>query len=505
MRLLCLTIVAVALRAQPFPDAAAVLNRSAASFHGYGSIEFTEESTGPVDFTIEFQRAASGKIRMSTKTGGLDALLLIADGRTVWTYMLMMKRYSKEPYGGGAVAPAFAAEIAALSPSPGTDPKVVRSETLEVDGEAHDCWVIESQTDKGSITHWIDKLTAIEYKAVMHAPEATFTIARRGFKFNPALDDSLFVFTPPAEAVETDELFPGVNPATSKPAPNPAPSGETPAQAFVPSLTPVTRVEPERPASIPQDAQAEVHLLLTIDPAGSVIHAEPIVGPEVLRKPALDAILSWKFHPVIRGGTPVFAYTDAAVDFTASGKPATPPDLNDMMALSQRISALEQRFPRSPEQELADLEQDLGTDPESNREFALPRLAKAALKAGALDKAASYASGLLSLPSSDPMRGQAVHDGNMVLGLIAVRRGDLAQAKLYLVESAKTTGSPMLDSFGPNMLLAKALLEKGERDAVLEYFTRCKSFWKMGADRLDAWSATVRQGGMPSFGANLSY
>jgi hypothetical protein len=208
---------------------------------------------------------------------------------------------------------------------------------------------------------------------------------------------------------------------------------------------------------------------------------------------------------VIRNGVPVFAYTQTTVNFTDFSKPVKPvlPDMHDEMAVLNRINALVERFPRTPQQELADLEQDLGTGEE--RSFALPQLAKAALKADALDRAAAYANDLLRSSSADPIYGQAVHDGNLVLGMIALRHGDVPQARRYLLESAKTKGSPTLDSFGPNMLLAKALLEKGERDAVLEYFESCRSFWTMGAAQLDAWAATVRGGGMPSFGANLVY
>ena len=49
------------------------------------------------------------------------------------------------------------------------------------------------------------------------------------------------------------------------------------------------------------------------------------------------------------------------------------------------------------------------------------------------------------------------------------------------------------------------LLERGEHEAVLEYFESCRSFWTMGARQLDAWTATVRGGGIPAFGANLAY
>ncbi len=55
------------------------------------------------------------------------------------------------------------------------------------------------------------------------------------------------------------------------------------------------------------------------------------------------------------------------------------------------------------------------------------------------------------------------------------------------------------------MTLAKALLEAGQSAVVLEYFDECRAFWKMGAQKLDDWSAMVRAGGKPDFGANLLY
>lgn len=62
-----------------------------------------------------------------------------------------------------------------------------------------------------------------------------------------------------------------------------------------------------------------------------------------------------------------------------------------------------------------------------------------------------------------------------------------------------------MNSFGPNMQLAKALLKKDERDVVLEYFQRCGTFWKMGETRLAAWTESVKKGEIPEFGANLEY
>ena len=67
------------------------------------------------------------------------------------------------------------------------------------------------------------------------------------------------------------------------------------------------------------------------------------------------------------------------------------------------------------------------------------------------------------------------------------------------------TISPQLDSFGPNVSLARELIEKRQSDVVLQYFALCKHFWKMDHGKLDEWSATVRRGGIPDFNGNLYY
>jgi hypothetical protein len=55
------------------------------------------------------------------------------------------------------------------------------------------------------------------------------------------------------------------------------------------------------------------------------------------------------------------------------------------------------------------------------------------------------------------------------------------------------------------MTLAKDLLERGERDAVLAYFEACRVFWKMGGKSLDTCRQEVEAGRIPNFGANLRY
>ena len=140
--------------------------------------------------------------------------------------------------------------------------------------------------------------------------------------------------------------------------------------------------------------------------------------------------------------------------------------------------------------------------------YALDDLAMKAFEAGQMDKARQYASDLLAKSADykdDWNYGNAIQDGNIVLGRLALANGDVEKAKNYLIEAGKTPGSPQLDSFGPNMSLAKELLEKGEKDVVLEYFQLCGKFWEMGKQDLQKWTQTVRSGGIPDFGANLDY
>lgn len=145
------------------------------------------------------------------------------------------------------------------------------------------------------------------------------------------------------------------------------------------------------------------------------------------------------------------------------------------------------------------------------RMHSLPNLARAALAASEFEEACQYASALLTLARSEDVPeffrndGNAIHYGNLVLGQCELRNGNFDAAKKYLLASGKTTGSPNLGSFGPNMSLAKELLEIGEREVVLDYFDLCKVFWKSGIDELQQWAEQVKRGEIPDFGANLDY
>lgn len=172
-----------------------------------------------------------------------------------------------------------------------------------------------------------------------------------------------------------------------------------------------------------------------------------------------------------------------------------------------------EREPLTPEQDLALKRiisarasealakfQDATTD--VDRFYALPDAALAAIHLERYPLAADLAAKSLEASSSfrsDWNYGNAVHAGHTVLGLVALHEGNIQRAVHELHEAGATPGSPQLDSFGPSMSLAKALLRAGESEAVLAYLGQCRAFWKMGEPWLTIWENKIRAGGVPNF------
>jgi hypothetical protein len=143
-----------------------------------------------------------------------------------------------------------------------------------------------------------------------------------------------------------------------------------------------------------------------------------------------------------------------------------------------------------------------------HRFYAPTQAAKAAFEVGKVDEARQHAEAVLDLAPQyrdDWNYGNAIHDGHMVLGRVALKSGDVETAKRELLLAGATPGSPQLDSFGPNMSLAKDLLEKKQADTVVEYFTLCAKFWDLERGNLKRWGTLAKAGEMPDFGANLLY
>jgi hypothetical protein len=136
----------------------------------------------------------------------------------------------------------------------------------------------------------------------------------------------------------------------------------------------------------------------------------------------------------------------------------------------------------------------------------LSQIAKLAIVAGEDDKAVQYATVLLNTfkagPNQSPLTvGGPIHDGNMVLGQVALHKRDRAGAEQYLLKAGATPGSPQLDQFGPNFSLARDLLVAGSKDVVLQYCAEVAKFWP--DPKLAAWRTAIAAGRIPDFGDNL--
>jgi hypothetical protein len=159
----------------------------------------------------------------------------------------------------------------------------------------------------------------------------------------------------------------------------------------------------------------------------------------------------------------------------------------------------------NPSTELQNLEKALDASTPEKRGFLLTDLAIAAFEAEEYEKARDSAEELLDLTKTENNwnTGNAHHKAHIVLGLLALREDRIDIAGEHLLESARVDGSPQLNSFGPNMQLAVALLERGQDAIVIEYLELCHKFWK--SPSIEDWIQTIRQGETPDFGGNLRY
>jgi tetratricopeptide (TPR) repeat protein len=138
--------------------------------------------------------------------------------------------------------------------------------------------------------------------------------------------------------------------------------------------------------------------------------------------------------------------------------------------------------------------------------YYLTNLPELAIEANDLTTAAARANELLERSKEFPADwnfGNATHKAHSALGRVALAADDVANAKAHLLAAGRIHGSPQLNSFGPSMVLARDLLDAGERDVVIEYFELCRRFWRMDYNRLTVWTTAVRNGEQPDFGANL--
>lgn len=233
-------------------DAMDVLNKVGETYRSVKTLQaegdVTTGMSGPdmqqnMNMHLLLTFAAPGKVRMESKTGAMT-FLMISDGQSTWIYMPQLNKYSKLPLNQGALdgntsvpggMPAFGAvsDFAKIAEDI-KEARIVRSETLQVDGVAVDCYVVEvvhqqpqpaagaataangaaTKAEALSQTLWVDKSRLLVLRVssdvkVTLAGESVPTKTKSTITFNKlrlddAVPDDAFVFTPPAGASELD-------------------------------------------------------------------------------------------------------------------------------------------------------------------------------------------------------------------------------------------------------------------------------------------------------------
>lgn len=200
-----------------------------------------------------------------------------------------------------------------------------------------------------------------------------------------------------------------------------------------------------------------------------------------------------------------------AAELLVKGQALDPKNPQWASRLGQLYSLGLSRIPKGRERQTAALrafeqyEAAYDLSNERGREAVLVDLAKTALEANRIDDAKQYAEEMLSGKDQGWNHGNLIHHGNLILGRIALVQGDVEEAKRRLLLAGQTSGSPQLNSFGPNMQLASELLEHDENETVLQYFDACAKFWTSPRRELEAWIEDVKANRSPQFGANLDY
>ena len=149
--------------------------------------------------------------------------------------------------------------------------------------------------------------------------------------------------------------------------------------------------------------------------------------------------------------------------------------------------------------------------PELERFMRIDRLAAKAYSKGQWLKAETLAGEGLALAEHYPRNwnyGNVIHNNHQVLGLLRLQEGKREEAIQMLLAAGRTPGSPQLDSFGPRMVLARELLQMGEREPVLQYLELVALFWtkkstqfpEVGLENerlVKQWKTDIKAGKLP--------
>jgi hypothetical protein len=139
---------------------------------------------------------------------------------------------------------------------------------------------------------------------------------------------------------------------------------------------------------------------------------------------------------------------------------------------------------------------DLSALGDSDRMMLLLSRMRSAWVQAKLDESAAQARELLDFAarhSTDPLYGTAFFEAHITLGKWALRHGDSRTAVRDLMAAADSPGSDTIRSGEFEMNLPRALIDRGERRAVAEFYERMATKTTR-AKQFQDWAAAIRQG-----------
>jgi outer membrane lipoprotein-sorting protein/peroxiredoxin len=177
-----------------------------------------------VEMLVKIAVSSPGKLRIES-TSKLGDSLIVSDGENTWMYLGTLQQYTKTSAASTptslvkSLVPGMSSVMDQLkAKDPYVSAKITGEETVEVEGQKIDCYVVEGRLDKislpGSIEMsggvqkvWVDKVSKLSMKQTMTATmeggpltapaqmnQAVTIISQ---KLDAPVPDSAFIFSPP--------------------------------------------------------------------------------------------------------------------------------------------------------------------------------------------------------------------------------------------------------------------------------------------------------------------
>jgi thiol-disulfide isomerase/thioredoxin/starvation-inducible outer membrane lipoprotein len=231
-------LFASVLAAQELPEGSALMKACEEAIKRCRSLEYKTAMTSEMTRGGQTMKMGGeivnaivnpGKTRFESRIQGVT-MLTVSDGESTWTYNSMTRQYAKKSAALGPMAMLSAMGVNSL---PDTSKakiaeKTLGAETLEMEGQKHDCWLVENHVGEFAITepqpvtvkdftirYWIDKKTKLDLQMTVSMKvdagagdmEMLQKFTKTEMKIDQPLPDAEFTFTPPAGAQLVDNVM----------------------------------------------------------------------------------------------------------------------------------------------------------------------------------------------------------------------------------------------------------------------------------------------------------